>query len=138
MFVGQGDQHSLLGGAIDVPINPLEPGEEQTVTVMQQAPNFVSKHVAVWIMGVSRFGVALHVCPEKFIMFIVDCRADLTPMYQLLSTRHNLAPQNEFVGGYRRIPPRLAILSSRKGRLRFWRHTREQTKHLVMVPPRMK
>lgn len=39
-FDGQGEEHSFLGGAEDVLVNPLEPGEEQTVTVMQQAPDF--------------------------------------------------------------------------------------------------
>ncbi len=38
----QGDEHSVLGGVEEVPVNPLEPGEEQTVTVMQQAPGIVS------------------------------------------------------------------------------------------------
>jgi len=38
----QGDDHSVLGGAEEVLINPLEPGEQQTVTVMQQAPDYVS------------------------------------------------------------------------------------------------
>lgn len=38
----QGDEHSVLGGAEEVSVNPLEPGEEQTVTVMLEAPDFVS------------------------------------------------------------------------------------------------
>jgi len=42
----QGDDHSVLGGAEEVLINPLEPGEQQTVTVMQQAPDYVS--ILVW------------------------------------------------------------------------------------------
>ncbi|CAN0197450.1 unnamed protein product [Scytosiphon promiscuus] len=34
-----GDEMSVIGGAQDVMINPLRPGEEQTVSVMQQAPD---------------------------------------------------------------------------------------------------
>lgn len=40
----QGDEHSKLGGAEDVGVNPLEPGEEQIVSAMQQAPDYVSMH----------------------------------------------------------------------------------------------
>lgn len=40
--VGQaGDDRSILGGAEEVMVNPLDPGEEQTVCVMQQAPDYV-------------------------------------------------------------------------------------------------
>ena len=35
-------ERSVLGGAKEVLVNPLEPGEQQTVTVMQQAPRRVS------------------------------------------------------------------------------------------------
>lgn len=41
-FSRQGDEHSVLGGVEEVLVNPLQPGEEQTVTVMLEAPNFVS------------------------------------------------------------------------------------------------
>lgn len=33
---------SVIGGVEDVMINPLRPGEEQVVSVMQQAPDHVS------------------------------------------------------------------------------------------------
>eukprot|EP00752_Nemacystus_decipiens_P005433 g4924.t1 len=36
----RGDDHSVLGGVEDVAINPLAPGEDQTVSVMMQAPNY--------------------------------------------------------------------------------------------------
>ena len=36
-------------------VNPLEPGEEQTVTIMQQAPDYVSKTVTVRFMGDTGF-----------------------------------------------------------------------------------
>lgn len=39
-------------------VNPLEPGEEQTVTIMQQAPDYVSKTVTVRFMGVTGFSDA--------------------------------------------------------------------------------
>ncbi|CAM9167392.1 unnamed protein product, partial [Hapterophycus canaliculatus] len=37
-----GDERSVIGGAEDVMINPLRPGEEQVVSVMQQAPDHES------------------------------------------------------------------------------------------------
>eukprot|EP00903_Cladosiphon_okamuranus_P015921 g14706.t1 len=36
----RGDDHSAIGGAEDVVINPLAPGEEQTISIMLQAPNY--------------------------------------------------------------------------------------------------
>lgn len=35
------DEHSVLGGVVDVMVNLLEPGEDQTVSVMMQAPSYV-------------------------------------------------------------------------------------------------
>eukprot|EP00752_Nemacystus_decipiens_P005427 g4919.t1 len=38
--LSRGEEHSVLGGVVDVMVNPLEPGEDHTVSVMMQAPNY--------------------------------------------------------------------------------------------------
>eukprot|EP00903_Cladosiphon_okamuranus_P021042 g19334.t1 len=37
--LSKGDEHSYIRGPVEVVVNPLAPGEEQVVTVMQQAPD---------------------------------------------------------------------------------------------------
>lgn len=52
---GQGDEHSVLGGAEDVLVNALAPGEEQTVSVMLQAPNYVRNSRTIQLLQEKRF-----------------------------------------------------------------------------------
>lgn len=55
---GQGEEHSILGGAEDVLVNPLAPGEEQTVSVMLQAPNYVRNATVA--------GMLIHIAIQTF------------------------------------------------------------------------